>query len=208
VPEFALGAGFEASVLLHLIASLVAAIAIIWAAWVCLGQFESWAAGSGSFLDASLYLARGLVPPASLFHPLEPMEESHMTPRSMPSPISARDFWRATFAALLAYGLLIAATSAFADLPPAPSAPGGASGSDFIDFFQGYAGQAVATIILIVGAVIFVVVAWLAIEALMEAVSGKGSWATVIVLGLVGAGVLVFDLFLLNTANTVFEGAL
>jgi integrating conjugative element membrane protein (TIGR03745 family) len=131
-----------------------------------------------------------------------------MTPRSTPPPISARDFWRATLAALLAYGLLMAATGAFADLPPAPSAPGGASGSDFIDFFQGYAGQAVATIILIVGAVIFVVVAWLAIEALMEAVSGKGSWATVIVLGLVGAGVLVFDLFLLNTANTVFEGVL
>jgi integrating conjugative element membrane protein (TIGR03745 family) len=130
-----------------------------------------------------------------------------MTPRSMPSANSARDLWRATLAALLAYGLLIAATGAFADLPPAPSAPGGASGSDFIDFFQGYAGQAVATIILIVGAVIFVVVAWLAIEALM-AVSGKGSWATVIVLGLVGAGVLVFDLFLLNTANTVFEGVL
>ena len=131
-----------------------------------------------------------------------------MTPRSMPPPISARDFWRAMLAALLAYGLLIAATGAFADLPPAPSAPGGATGSDFIDFFQGYAGQAVATIILIVGAVIFVVVAWLAIEALMEAVSGKGSWATVIVLGLVGAGVLVFNLFLLNTANTVFEGVL
>jgi integrating conjugative element protein (TIGR03758 family) len=61
VPEFALGAGFEASVLLNLIASLVAAIAIVWAAWVGLGQFESWAAGSGSFLDASFYLARGLV---------------------------------------------------------------------------------------------------------------------------------------------------
>ncbi len=61
MPEFALGAGFEASVLLNLIASLVAAIAIVWAAWVGLGQFESWAGGSGSFLDASLYLARGLV---------------------------------------------------------------------------------------------------------------------------------------------------
>lgn len=60
MPEFALGAGFEASTLLNLIASLVAAIAIVWAAWVGLGQFESWA-GGGSFLDASLYLARGLV---------------------------------------------------------------------------------------------------------------------------------------------------
>ena len=118
----------------------------------------------------------------------------------------ASDLWRVTLLALLMVSLLWAASGALAALPPAPAAPGGASGSDFIDFFQGYSGQAVATIILIVGAIIFVVVAWLAIEALMDAVSGKGSWASVIVLGLVGAGVLVFDLFLLNTANTVFEG--
>jgi hypothetical protein len=39
----------------------VAAIAIVGAGWGSFGQFESWAAGSGSFLDASLYLARGLV---------------------------------------------------------------------------------------------------------------------------------------------------
>ncbi|MGH2525013.1 MAG: TIGR03745 family integrating conjugative element membrane protein [Anaerolineales bacterium] len=135
---------------------------------------------------------------------------SHLTPRTLSTPVRptrARDLWRATLAAMMLYGL-IAAGPALAELPPAPAAPGGASGSDFIDFFQGYAGQAVATIILIVGAIIFVVVAWLAIEALMDAVSGKGSWASVIVLGLVGAGVLVFDLFLLNTANTVFEGIL
>ena len=48
--------------------------------------------------------------------------------------------------------------------------------------------------------------AWLAIEALINAVGGRGSWATVIVLGLVGAAILVFDLVLLNQANTVFEG--
>ncbi|MGH8473324.1 MAG: TIGR03745 family integrating conjugative element membrane protein [Gammaproteobacteria bacterium] len=120
----------------------------------------------------------------------------------------AQDLWRVTVMAVLIVSLFWATTGAWAELPPAPAAPGGASGSDFIDFFQGYAGQAVATIILIVGAIIFVVVAWLAIEALMDAVSGKGSWASVIVLGLVGAGVLVFDLFLLNTANTVFEGIL
>ncbi len=119
----------------------------------------------------------------------------------------AQDLWRVTVMAILIASLFWV-TGAWAELPPAPAAPGGASGSDFIDFFQGYAGQAVATIILIVGAIIFVVVAWLAIEALMEAVSGKGSWASVIVLGLVGAGVLVFDLFLLNTANTVFAGIL
>ncbi|MGH8651422.1 MAG: DUF3262 family protein [Gammaproteobacteria bacterium] len=62
MPEFALGAGFEASTLLNLIASLTAAIAIVWAAWVGFGQFESWAGGRGSsFLDASLYIGRGLV---------------------------------------------------------------------------------------------------------------------------------------------------
>jgi len=121
--------------------------------------------------------------------------------------ILAADLRRMTLIALLMSSLLGYALPALAELPPPPTAPGGASGSDFIDFFQGYAGQAIATIILIVGAIIFVVVAWLAIEALMDAVSGRnGSWATVIVLGLVGAGVLVFDLFLLNTANTVFEG--
>ncbi|MGH8651423.1 MAG: TIGR03745 family integrating conjugative element membrane protein [Gammaproteobacteria bacterium] len=119
---------------------------------------------------------------------------------------AAQDLWRVTAMAVLIFGLFWVATGAWAELPPAPAAPGGASGSDFIDFFQGYAGQAVATIILIVGAITFIVVAWLAIEALMDAVSGKGSWASVIVLGLVGAGVLVFDLFLLNTANTVFTG--
>ncbi|MDQ3563595.1 MAG: TIGR03758 family integrating conjugative element protein [Pseudomonadota bacterium] len=59
--EFALGAGFEASTLLTLIASLVAAIAILWAAWVGLGQFESWAGNGVRFLDAMFYIARGLV---------------------------------------------------------------------------------------------------------------------------------------------------
>lgn len=125
-----------------------------------------------------------------------------------PRSTFADDFWRVTLLAILIYSLFWMAGLALADLPPAPAAPGGASGSDFIDFFQGYAGQAIRTIILIVGAIIFVVVAWLAIEALMEAVGGRGSWASVIVLGLIGAGVLVFDLFLLNTANTVFEGIL
>ncbi|MGH8655787.1 MAG: DUF3262 family protein [Gammaproteobacteria bacterium] len=61
MPEFALGAGFEASTLLNLIASLTAAIAIVWAAWVGFGQFESWAGRGSSFLDASLYMGRGLV---------------------------------------------------------------------------------------------------------------------------------------------------
>lgn len=61
MPEFALGAGFEASTLLNLIASLVAAIAIVWAAWVGFGQFESWAGRGSTLLDASFYIARGLV---------------------------------------------------------------------------------------------------------------------------------------------------
>jgi len=133
---------------------------------------------------------------------LKPQASSAGLKRATP----AEDLWRVTVMAVLIVSLLSVATGVWAELPPAPAAPGGASGSDFINFFQGYAGQAVATIILIVGAIIFVVVAWLAIEALMEAVSGKGSWANVIVLGLVGAGVLVFDLFLLNTANSVFTG--
>ena len=77
MPEFALGAGFEASVLLHLIASLVAAIAIVWAAWVGLGQFESWAGGQWQLPRCEpLPRARArAAPPASLFHPLEPMED-------------------------------------------------------------------------------------------------------------------------------------
>ncbi len=128
------------------------------------------------------------------------------TPLTVPHSTLAEDFWRVTLLVMLTYSLFWMAGPALAALPPAPAAPPAASGSDFIDFFQGYAGQAIATIILIVGAIIFVVVAWLAIEALMEAVGGRGSWASVIVLGLIGAGVLVFDLFLLNTANTVFQG--
>jgi integrating conjugative element membrane protein (TIGR03745 family) len=113
---------------------------------------------------------------------------------------------RVMWLAVMMYTLFWPDGSALAELPPAPTAPGGASGSDFIDFFQGYSAEAIRTIILIIGTIIFVVVAWLAIEALVEAVSGRGSWATVIILEIVGAGVLVFDLFLLNTANTVFEG--
>jgi len=52
---------FEASTLLNLIASLVAAIAIVWAAWVGFGQFESWAGRGSTLLDASFYIGRGLV---------------------------------------------------------------------------------------------------------------------------------------------------
>jgi integrating conjugative element membrane protein (TIGR03745 family) len=122
------------------------------------------------------------------------------------SPTEMGDLIKVMLIALLAYPLWWAAGDLYAALPAAPTAPSGAAGSDFIDFFEGYAGRAIATIILIVGALIFVVVAWLAIEALINAVGGRGSWATVIVLGLVGAAVLVFDLVLLNQANTVFEG--
>ena len=116
------------------------------------------------------------------------------------------DLVKALLIGLLVYALLWMVGDLYAALPAAPTAPAGAAGSDFIDFFEGYAGSAIATIILIVGALIFVVVAWLAIEALINAVGGRGSWATVIVLGLVGAAILVFDLVLLNQANTVFEG--
>ena len=116
------------------------------------------------------------------------------------------DLGKAVLFGLLVVAVLWSASDLYAALPAAPTAPSGAAGSDFIDFFEGYAGSAIATIILIVGALIFVVVAWLAIEALINAVGGRGSWATVIVLGLVGAAVLVFDLVLLNQANTVFEG--
>lgn len=118
----------------------------------------------------------------------------------------ASDLVKALLIGLLVYVLLWAVGDLYAALPAAPTAPSGAAGSDFIDFFEGYAGSAIATIILIVGSLIFVVVAWLAIEALINAVGGRGSWATVIVLGLVGAAILVFDLVLLNQANTVFEG--
>lgn len=69
-----------------------------------------------------------------------------MTPRSMPPPISARDFWRATLAALLAYGLLIAATGAFADLPPRGDAGAVAHQQDSIDFPEGKRGHGQAVI--------------------------------------------------------------
>jgi integrating conjugative element membrane protein (TIGR03745 family) len=126
--------------------------------------------------------------------------------RSSPAGLSP-PVWRFAYVVFCLLVLLLVWHSAGAALPQAPNAPGGgAGGSDFLGFFQGYAGKAIATIILIVGAVIFVVVAWLAIQSLMEAVNGRGSWAGVIILGLVGSGVLVFDLFLLNTASTVFTG--
>lgn len=120
-----------------------------------------------------------------------------------PATVVWDDLVKATLLACVAYALLGAGMNVYGALPSAPTAPSGASGSDFIDFFQGYASSAIGTIILIVGALIFVIVAWLAVEALINAVNNRGSWATVIVLGLVGAAVLVFDLVLLNQANTV-----
>jgi integrating conjugative element protein (TIGR03758 family) len=59
--EFALGAGFEASALLMFISSLVAAVAILWAAWVTWGEFEAWTEHPERLVAPVFVVSRGLV---------------------------------------------------------------------------------------------------------------------------------------------------
>jgi len=61
VGEFAIGAGVEAATLLVFIASLVAAIALVWTAWVGWGEFESFAEGRTSALAMTWFIARAVV---------------------------------------------------------------------------------------------------------------------------------------------------
>lgn len=61
MPEFAAGSGFDAARLLLLIASLVAAVALVWSAWVGWGQFEAFVQGRGTFLSMALFTGRAIV---------------------------------------------------------------------------------------------------------------------------------------------------
>ena len=61
MPEFAAGSGFDAATLLRVIASLVAAVGLVWAAWIGWGQFEAFAQGRGTFLSMALFMGRAVV---------------------------------------------------------------------------------------------------------------------------------------------------
>jgi integrating conjugative element membrane protein (TIGR03745 family) len=130
----------------------------------------------------------------------------YLLPVSLAYPGLRRDIVRVSVLALLVFGALWDMGGVWAQaLPTAPTVPGGASGdTDIIGTFQGFAGSAIGVVILVVAAMVFVVVGWLMIEALINAVSGRGAWGSFFLVGIAGSAAIVFILVLLNQANTIF----
>jgi integrating conjugative element membrane protein (TIGR03745 family) len=110
---------------------------------------------------------------------------------------------RFTLAGLTAAAYLWLSTPALAALPT-QSAPSTAPASgDWLGLIRGYAKDAAVVIALVLGAAVFAWLAWTVIAKFNEARTGRAEWGEVGLLAVIGGGVAIFDMYLLNTAMTI-----
>jgi integrating conjugative element membrane protein (TIGR03745 family) len=105
--------------------------------------------------------------------------------------------------------VLFAATSAMvsaahAGLPSVKKPTGASDGEDFFGIVKGYIVDAGGVVVLAVGLSAFVWAAWAAIAKFNEARNGKAEWSEVGLLAMVAAGILIFDSYLLTSADKMF----
>ena len=87
---------------------------------------------------------------------------------------------------------------------PTPVAPSTAPASgDWLGLIQGYAKDASIVLGLIVSTAGFIWVAYTGFAKFNDARCGKAEWGEVALLGVAGAGVLIFASFLLNQASQI-----
>ena len=100
---------------------------------------------------------------------------------------------------------LAAAGSLHAQGLPTPVDPtiGGAPGGNWLQLIRGYIGDGAVILGLAIATVGLLWVAYTGVAKFNECRTGKAEWSELGVLGIVGAVVLLFMMFLLNQAATV-----
>lgn len=107
---------------------------------------------------------------------------------------------------LLAFAAVLAATgSLHAQGLPAPVDPtiGGAPGGNWLQLIRGYIGDGAVILGLAIATIGLLWIAYTGVAKFNECRIGKAEWSELGVLGIVGAVVLLFMMFLLNQAATV-----
>lgn len=114
------------------------------------------------------------------------------------------DTTRRTLTALTGAGLLAATGTGQANLPtPVDPNIGGAPGGNWLQLIRGYIGDGAVILGLAIAIVGLLWVAYTAVAKFNECRTGKAEWSELGVLGIVGAVVLLFMMFLLNEAATI-----
>ena len=107
----------------------------------------------------------------------------------------------------LAFMALVAAalsTTVHAQLPtPVDPTIGGAPGGNWLNLIRGYIGDGAVILGLAIATIGLLWVAYTGVAKFNECRVGKAEWSELGVLGIVGAVVLLFMMFLLNEAATV-----
>jgi integrating conjugative element membrane protein (TIGR03745 family) len=107
---------------------------------------------------------------------------------------------------LLAFMAVLAATGPLhAQGLPVPVDPtiGGAPGGNWLQLIRGYIGDGAVILGLAIATIGLLWIAYTGIAKFNECRIGKAEWSELGVLGIVGAVVLLFMMFLLNQAATV-----
>lgn len=105
---------------------------------------------------------------------------------------------------ILTLGLaLVMIQTAMGALPTAVAPSTAPAAGDWLGLIQGYAKDAGVVLGLVVSVAGFVWVSYTGFAKFNDARRGKAEWGEVALLGVVGAGVLVFASFLLNEAATI-----
>ena len=112
---------------------------------------------------------------------------------------------RTVFIRLMVVTMLMAGglAAALAALPTAVSPSTSPASGDWLGLIQGYAKDAAIVLGLIVSAAGFIWVAYTGFAKFNDARRGKAEWGEVALLGVAGAGVLIFASFLLNEAAQI-----
>jgi len=106
---------------------------------------------------------------------------------------------------LALFAALAAAGSLHAQGLPTPVDPtiGGAPGGNWLQLIRGYIGDGAVILGLAIATIGLLWVAYTGVAKFNECRVGKAEWSELGVLGIVGAVVLLFMMFLLNQAATI-----
>ncbi|MBK1674805.1 TIGR03745 family integrating conjugative element membrane protein [Ectothiorhodospira shaposhnikovii] len=115
-----------------------------------------------------------------------------------------QDKTRRTLTTLTGAGLLAAAGSGQANLPtPINPESGSYQDGNWLQLIKGYIGDGAVILGLAIAIVGLLWVAYTAVAKFNECRTGKAEWSELGVLGIVGAAVLLFIMFLLNEAAKI-----
>ncbi|WP_245795247.1 TIGR03745 family integrating conjugative element membrane protein [Thioalkalivibrio denitrificans] len=128
--------------------------------------------------------------------------------KHLSSPFRHRPMWGASYLCMFAVlgWLMLMAGPALAQGLPTPVAPDGvpADSGNWLAFIRGYIRDGAIVLGLALSVVALIWVAYTGLSKFNEARNGKAEWMEVGVTVVVGAVLLLFIMFLLNQAATIF----